>query len=143
MSDKNLEIAVQCWCDETTGHVEMDVALAEVFTKRLDDKDAIIEQLQKDVEEKDAALLLMEKGKYGLNYYAGEVTRLAGEERKLKAKNEQLQKDKAELVDGLRDVAGFLLCDGQDVEAVFNPSKKEVTEQINIIRGLIKSIGED
>ena len=45
-SDKSLETAAQCWCDEDTQHTEMDVALAYAFAKRLDAKQAIIDDLK-------------------------------------------------------------------------------------------------
>ncbi len=28
-------LAARCWCDDTTKHIEMDMALAEVFAHRL------------------------------------------------------------------------------------------------------------
>lgn len=46
------------------------------------------------------------------------------------------------LIKALRDVAGFLLCDGQDVEAKFNPCKDEISQQINMIRKAIKQAEE-
>jgi len=33
--DEARTIAAQCWCTETTSHIEMDVELAEVFAKRI------------------------------------------------------------------------------------------------------------
>ena len=35
-SEKALQIAAQCWCDEETKDREMDVALATAFAKRID-----------------------------------------------------------------------------------------------------------
>ena len=33
--DEARQIAGQCWCDEETSNIEMDVVLAEVFARRL------------------------------------------------------------------------------------------------------------
>jgi len=30
------QLAAQCWCDEETKHIEMDITLAEAFARRLD-----------------------------------------------------------------------------------------------------------
>lgn len=38
-SKQSLEKAAQCWCDEETKNIVMDVALAVAFAKRLDEKD--------------------------------------------------------------------------------------------------------
>ena len=46
MSNKNLELAAQCWCDEETSHIVMESPLAEAFAKRLDEKDELIDKLQ-------------------------------------------------------------------------------------------------
>jgi len=37
-SEKSLQIAVSCWCDQETENTEMDVALATAFAKRLDEQ---------------------------------------------------------------------------------------------------------
>lgn len=35
MIDESRQMAAQCWCDEETKHIEMDVRLAEAFAKRM------------------------------------------------------------------------------------------------------------
>ena len=34
-SELAIAIAAQCWCDDDTGHIEMDVELATAFAKRI------------------------------------------------------------------------------------------------------------
>lgn len=52
MSDlNNLEIAAQVWCDEETSSITMDSRLAVAFAKRLDAKDARIQELEKQLAE--------------------------------------------------------------------------------------------
>ena len=41
-SDKSLELAAQCWCDDKTKNKTMDSELAVAFAKRLDEKDSLI-----------------------------------------------------------------------------------------------------
>jgi len=36
-SEKSLQKAAQCWCDEETSSIEMDIRLATAFAKRLDE----------------------------------------------------------------------------------------------------------
>ena len=42
MNKPNSAIAAQCWCEPETENKEMDVVLAGVFVKRLDEKDKLI-----------------------------------------------------------------------------------------------------
>lgn len=48
-----MQIAGQCWCDEATGHKQMDADLATAFAKRyermLDEVDALQSRLGADV----------------------------------------------------------------------------------------------
>jgi hypothetical protein len=37
-SEESVAIAAQCWCDETTKDIPMDVHLAAVFAKKLDEQ---------------------------------------------------------------------------------------------------------
>lgn len=45
LSYKAIEIAAQCWCDEETQMIEMDIRLAAAFAKRLDNDYAAIAEL--------------------------------------------------------------------------------------------------
>lgn len=61
-SAKSLQIAAQCWCDEETSHIEMDVALATAFAKRLDFKEKKIEKLRAKCEEYKQMVISTAKG---------------------------------------------------------------------------------
>jgi hypothetical protein len=45
-SEKSLEAAGQCWCDEATSSIEMDSRLAIAFAKRLEEKDERVAELE-------------------------------------------------------------------------------------------------
>ena len=45
-SNKSLELAAQCWCDEDTKNKIMDTDLAVAFAKRLDEKDSVIHAIK-------------------------------------------------------------------------------------------------
>lgn len=48
MSNENIELAAQCWCDDETSHIKMNPPLAMAFSKRLDDKDKKIAELKRE-----------------------------------------------------------------------------------------------
>ena len=47
MSEENIGLAAQCWCDEETENFVMIPELALAFAKRLDEKDKRIAELEK------------------------------------------------------------------------------------------------
>ncbi len=50
LSEKAIQIAAQCWCDEETQMIEMDTRLATAFAKRLDnDYHAIAELTERNI----------------------------------------------------------------------------------------------
>lgn len=48
-SEKSLQLAAQCWCDEETKNTVMDVYLATAFAERLDKKDEVIKILKEAI----------------------------------------------------------------------------------------------
>jgi hypothetical protein len=79
-SDESLQLAAQCWCDEETRHIEMEVNLATAFAKRLD-------ALQSQAKESER---LLHEARVQLRDYEHETETI----KELKAELDQLRNQK-------------------------------------------------